>query len=138
VGACFTAKSPALLAEAIGFTLKTGRGQGLPPAEGTSSPTCGAVRPPFSAMLPTGLPCWRDRGGSQFGSCSFFCYMSILVLSLGHSTTGAHKVRTGVSIPDPRATSPCQHLTVGWPPTWYPAGTVTRDSRGILTHRDRA
>lgn len=87
-------------------------------------------------MLPTGLPCWRDRGGSQFGSCSFFCYMSRLVLSLGHPTTGAHKVRTGVSIPHPRANSPCHHLTVGWPPTWHPAGTVTRDSRGILPHRD--
>lgn len=78
------------------------------------------------------------QGGSQFGSCSSFCCMSILVLSPGLSTTGAHEVRTGVSIPHPRAKSPCHRLTVGWPPTWHPTCTVTRDSRGILTHRDRA
>ena len=83
-------------------------------------------------------PCWRDRGGSKFGSCSSFCCMSVLVLSLGCSTTGAHKIRTRVSLPHPRAKSPRHRLTVGRPPTWHPTCTVTRDTRGILTHRDQA
>lgn len=83
-------------------------------------------------------PCWRDRDGSKFGSCSSFCCMSVLVLSLGCSTTGAHEIRTRVSLPHPRAKSPCHCLTVGRPPTWHLACTVTRDTRGILTHRDRA
>ena len=68
----------------------------------------------------------------------FLLYVRTCPVTGPCSTTGAHKVRTGVSIPNPRAKSPCHHLTMGWPPTWYPAGTVTRDSRGILTHRDRA
>ena len=100
----FTAKSPALLAGAIGFTLETGRGQGPPPAEGTSSPTCRAVRPPSSAMLPTGLaPPARLAGetGVALSLGAALLSAACLYLSCHWAVPLLELTRSGLECPSP-------------------------------------
>lgn len=136
MGACFTAKSPALLAGAIGFTLKTGRGAGPSSSRGHQQPYLWGCKATFLRHASHRPALLERQGWLSVWELLFFLLHVQTCPVTGPSHYWSSQGQDWSVYPHPRANSPCHHLTVGWPPTWHPAGTVTRDSRGILPHRD--